>query len=67
VRQLWHIDPVVRIRAADALEKVSVSRPEVRVGHEREVLEEFATAARVGGAVAAGLLIPRLQPTSRRF
>src|SRR4029077_10613643 len=38
VESLWDEDPIVRMRAADAAEKVAVTRPEFLNPHKRELL-----------------------------
>lgn len=49
------------MRAVDALEKVSVARPEVLRGHEHEVIEELAASELPEVRWHVGLLIPRLE------
>ncbi len=63
--ELWEAvpftDPLVQIRAVDALEKVSVSDPEVLVGHELEILEELPRSQAAEIRWHVGLLAPRLR------
>jgi hypothetical protein len=39
---MLHDDPVVRMRAADAIEKVTVCRPELLQAHKRKLLGKVA-------------------------
>lgn len=69
--ELWEAiafpDPLVHMRAVDALEKVSASRPEVLVGHEQEVLEELASSKLSEDRWHVGLMIPRLALDAQRM
>jgi len=68
--ELWEAiafpDPLVHMRAVDALEKVSASRPEVLVGHEQEILEDLTASKLAEVRWHVGLMIPRLQLDARR-
>jgi len=63
--ELWETisfaDPLVQMRAVDALEKVSVTHPEVLAGHELEILENLSTSELPEVRWHVGLLIPRLR------
>lgn len=65
VGELWEAvsfpDPLVRMRAVDALEKVSAKQPQVLRGHELEVLEALSTSELPEVRWHVGLLIPRLR------
>lgn len=67
--ELWEAvafpDPLVHMRAVDALEKVSATRPDVLRGHEREVLEVLPVSAHAAVRWHVGLLIPRLELDER--
>lgn len=67
---LWaavaNADPLVRMRAVDALEKVSVTHPEVLVGHEHEVLAVLPRSELPEVRWHVGLLIPRLRLTTEQ-
>ncbi len=69
--ELWEAisfpDPLVHMRAVDVLEKVSVTRPEVLCGHEREVLEHLSASALPEVRWHVGLLVPRLQLDARQL
>lgn len=52
---MLHNDPVVRMRAADAIEKVTVSRPEFLQVHKRKLLGKVAGAGAARGSVACGV------------
>jgi len=58
---LWVDDPIVRMRAADAAEKVSVRRPELFYSYKKELLglADEATQAELRWHLA--LMIPRLR------
>jgi hypothetical protein len=65
---LWSDDPVIRMRAADATEKISVRRPELIASFKGELLglAEEATQAELRWHLA--LMLPRLPltPSDRR-
>jgi hypothetical protein len=62
--ELWEAarcpDPLVRMRAVDALEKVSATHPAVLRGHEQEVLASLSASTLAEVRWHVGLLIPRL-------
>ena len=61
--ELWEAadsaDRLVMIRAVDCLEKVSVTHPQILVGHERTILETFATSELAEVRWHLGLMLPR--------
>lgn len=57
---LWNEDPIVRMRAADAAEKVSVTRPELLQPHKREFLGLLAEAEQIELRWHVALMVPRL-------
>ncbi len=57
---LAHQDPVVRMRAADVVEKVSRTRPEYLEPYRRRLLDEFMGIAEPAVRWHIALLIPRL-------
>jgi HEAT repeat protein len=65
---LWHADPVIRMRAADAVEKITLQRPELLRPFKKELLR-----LALGSGPASvqqevrwhlALLLPRLELTS---
>ncbi len=60
----WDEDPIVRMRAADAAEKISVSRPEMLNPHKRELLGLLAEAEQIELRWHLALMVPRLALTS---
>jgi hypothetical protein len=61
---LWDEDPIVRMRAADAAEKVTVTRPELLNPHKRELLGLLAEAEQIELRWHLALMVPRLALTS---
>ncbi|HTS35947.1 MAG TPA: hypothetical protein VMH04_09765 [Candidatus Solibacter sp.] len=63
IEHLWSNDPIVRMRAADAVEKVSVKRPELLQAFKEELLglADEATQAELRWHLA--LMLPRLHLT----
>lgn len=63
--ELWQAitasDPLVRMRAVDALEKVSATHPVVLEGHEFEILKDLSCSELPEVRWHVGLLIPRLR------
>jgi HEAT repeat protein len=57
-------DPIVRMRAADAAEKVTVIRPELLNPHKRELLGLAAEAEQIELRWHLALMVPRLELTS---
>ena len=58
---LWHEDPVVRMRAADAAEKVSVTRPELLKPYKRDLLGLLVEAEQIELRWHLALMVPRLE------
>jgi hypothetical protein len=58
---LWSDDPILRMRAADAAEKVSVTRPELLGRHKRELLGLLAEAEQIELRWHLAAIIPRLE------
>lgn len=54
-------DPLVQMRAVDALEKASSARPAVLAGHEQEILRDLGASELPEVRWHVGLLIPRLE------
>ncbi|HKV61958.1 MAG TPA: hypothetical protein VJO16_08605 [Candidatus Acidoferrum sp.] len=61
---LWDDDPIVRMRAADAAEKVTVTRPELLNPHKRELLGLLAEAEQIELRWHLALVVPRLALTA---
>jgi HEAT repeat protein len=57
---LWDEDPIVRMRAADAAEKITVSRPELLKPFKRELLGLLAEAEQIELRWHLALMVPRL-------
>jgi HEAT repeat protein len=57
---LWHENPVVRSRAADAAEKVSAQKPRLLDRHKRELLGLLAEAEQIELRWHLAAMIPRL-------
>lgn len=57
---LWHEDPIVRMRAADAAEKVTVTRPELLQPHKQELLGLLAETEQIELRWHLALMVPRL-------
>ena len=57
---LWHEAPIVRMRAADAAEKVTVTRPELLQPHKQELLGLLAEAEQIELRWHLALMVPRL-------
>ena len=60
---LWDEDPIVRMRAADAAEKVTVTRPELLNPHRPELLGLLAEAEQIELRWHLALMVPRLALT----
>jgi len=56
----WDEDPIVRMRAADAAEKVTVVRPELLNPHKQELLGLLAEAEQIELRWHLALMVPRL-------
>jgi hypothetical protein len=69
VECLWDVDPIVRMRAADAAEKVTAARPELLNAHKQELLRLLAEAEQIELRWHLALMVPRLElstPERRR-
>lgn len=58
---LWSENPVIRVRAADAAEKVSVKRPDLLQRHKAELLGLLAETTQIEIRWHLAQIIPRLQ------
>lgn len=63
IQCLWSDDPIVRMRAADAVEKVSVVRPELLKPYKTELLGLLAEAEQIELRWHLAQMIPRLPLT----
>ena len=61
VRCLWDEDPLVRMRAADAAEKVTVTRAELLKPYKEELLGLLAEAEQIELRWHLALMVPRLE------
>lgn len=61
VQCLWDEDPIVRMRAADAAEKVTVKRPELLNPHKQELLGLLTEAEQIELRWHLALMVPRLK------
>jgi len=68
VRALWHSDPVVRMRAADALEKASILKPAILSRFKSELLGLLGETTQQELRWHLALMLPRLPltPAERR-
>ena len=57
---LWDEDPIVRMRAADAAEKVTVKRLDLLQPHKQELLDLLAEAEQIELRWHLALMVPRL-------
>ena len=57
----WNEDPLIRMRAADAAEKVTVTRPELLKPHKQELLGLLAEAEQIELRWHLALMVPRLE------
>jgi FimV-like protein len=62
---MWSDNPVVRMRAADAAEKVTVKRPELLHPHKHELLGLLAEAEQIELRWHLALMVPRLELSVR--
>ena len=62
---MWSDDPVVRMRAADAAEKVTVTKPELLHPHKQELLGLLAEAEQIELRWHLALMVPRLELSAR--
>ncbi len=58
---LWDKDPIVRMRAADAAEKVTATRPELLNPHKLELLGLLAEAEQIELRWHLAIMVPRLE------
>jgi hypothetical protein len=63
INALWHDDPVVRMRAADAAEKASKQRPKLLAPFKTELLALLSTATQPEVRWHLPLMVPRLPLT----
>jgi hypothetical protein len=63
IQCMWSNNPVVRMRAADAAEKVTVTRPELLHPHKQELLGLLAEAEQIELRWHLALMVPRLELT----
>jgi hypothetical protein len=61
---LWNENPVVRMRAADAAEKVSAQKPRLLDRHKGELLGLLAEAEQIELRWHLALMVPRLRLTA---
>lgn len=58
---LWNEDPLVRMRAADAAEKISVTRPELLGPYKRDLLGLLVEAEQIELRWHLTAMVPRLE------
>ena len=63
IKCLWHENPVVRLRAADAAEKVSAKKPRLLDRHKPELLGLLAASEQIELRWHLAAMIPRLRLT----
>ena len=61
IKCLWDDDPVVRMRAADAAEKVSAKKPRLLDRHKAELLGLLAETEQIEMRWHRALMVPRLR------
>jgi hypothetical protein len=64
---LFHPDRLVVMRAADAIEKITISNPQYLTKHEKKITELFYIAKNIELKWHLALLIPRLHLTDKEF
>ena len=64
IQCLWDDDPIVRMRAADAAEKVTLTRPELLNPHKQELLGLLAETEQIELRWHLALMVPRLALTA---
>jgi hypothetical protein len=64
IKCLWDENPVVRMRAADAAEKISAKKPRLLDRHKAELLGLLAEAEQIELRWHLALMIPRLRLTA---
>ena len=62
---LWHENPLVRMRTADAAEKITRKNPELLRSHKRELLGLMAEAKEMELRWHLAVMVPRLQLNAR--
>jgi hypothetical protein len=62
---LWHDDPILRMRAADAAEKVSAQNPRLLTSYKSQLLGLLAETTQIELRWHLAQMIPRLQLTAR--
>ena len=62
---LWHKNPIVRMRAADAAEKVSAKRPDLVQRYKSELLGLLAVTEQIEVRWHLAQMVPRLKLTAR--
>lgn len=62
---LWDEDPLVRMRAADAAEKISITRSGLLNAHKRELLGLLAETEQIELRWHLAAIVPRLELTSQ--
>jgi HEAT repeat protein len=65
IEGLWSEDPLVRMRAADATEKVTRKRPELLRPYEKELFGLMAAAAEPELRWHLAVMVPRLQLSAK--
>jgi hypothetical protein len=65
IQCLWDEDPLVRMRAADAAEKITVARPELLRPHKQEFLGLLAETEQIELRWHLALMVPRLELSAR--
>jgi hypothetical protein len=65
IQCLWDEDSRVRMRAADAAEKITVTRPELLHPHKQELLGLLAEAEQIELRWHLALMVPRLELSAR--
>jgi len=64
IRCLWHDDPVIRMRAADAAEKITRVKPHLLQRYKSQLLGLLAETTQIEVRWHLAQMIPRLQLTS---
>jgi hypothetical protein len=59
------VDPVIRMRAADAIEKITVARPDLLAPYKRQLLALASRETQIEVRWHLALLLPRLSLTTR--
>jgi len=61
--ELLHTDPIIRMRAADAIEKASATHPRLLQPHKREILQKIAAIPQQEVRWHVAQMLPRLRLT----